>query len=339
MRILGLVLVFGVAWSGASCGGRAAPVRVGSDAATAVRAPLCKPAPAGTPGLFLPAIEVSTDLKLDVDRPGGVEPEDWKGKLTVDGVVTASMWPMQPPSVHRLPDGRSLLNDTYNANLLMLWDPRTKQLTELARGVLMRVSGHGMLVYTGDGENTDVGVFSDIDPAAPRLRELWRFERGKADAAVVGAIDGMPALMVGPAAGTWRHRRPTRVKLLCMSGAGVSGRFEALIPAGYNPVGVDPIDGHRMLLLGVIDHEKLYGGGLEPPFDAEVAVLDLATGAKRKVARVAGGWTQFTAIPHPVLRVAWNDGTVDTTAIRFGGAEDAVTLVDPATEQLMAPPP
>jgi hypothetical protein len=93
--------------------------------------------------------------------------------------------------------------------------------------------------------------------------------------------------------------------------------------------------GHRMLLLGAVDHEKLYSAGsgfTQQPFDAEVAVMDLATGKHRTIGRAAGTWTQATALPHPRLEVAWNDGTVDPHAVRF--SDDAVTLVDPATETL-----
>jgi hypothetical protein len=354
MRILRLVLVFGVFGFGSGfgfgCGGgsRPAPARVAGDAMAVAEKPaappsgkLCKAPPAGTSRLVLPAIAASGDLKLDVARPGGVEPDDWKGKLTVDGVVTASMWPMHAPSVHRLLDGRSLLNDTYNANLLMLWDPATKTLTELARGVLMRVPGHGALVYTSERDGA-VGIFSDVDPDAPRLRELHRFERAKANTAVAGAIDGMPALLVQPpvSTATARAEAATPVTFLCLSGAGVSSRFEAVVPAGFHAVGVDPVDGHRMLLLGAIDHEQLYAsnsGFGQTPFDAEVAVLDLATGAHRSIGRAAGGWTQTTAIPHPRLAVGWSLGNLDPRVLR--GGDDFVTFIDPRTERVVTAPP
>jgi hypothetical protein len=353
MRILRLVLVFGVFGFGSGfgfgCGGgsRPAPARVAGDAMAVAEKPaappsgkLCKAPPAGTSRLVLPAIAASGDLKLDVERPGGVEPDDWKGKLTVDGVVTASMWPMHAPSVHRLLDGRSLLNDTYNANLLMLWDPATKTLTELARGVLMRVPGHGALVYTSERDGA-VGIFSDVDPDAPRLRELYRFERVKENTGVVGAIDGMPALMVRPpvSVSSAKAETPAPVTVLCLSGAGVSGRFDAVVPAGFHPMSVDPVDGHRLMLLGVIDHEKLEasgGGFANTPFSAEVGILDLATGTHRSLGRAAGGWTQTTAIPHPVLQVGWADGTHDTSPTFAGLADAAITLVDPATEVLVS---
>ncbi|HUQ06651.1 MAG TPA: hypothetical protein VM261_29310 [Kofleriaceae bacterium] len=357
MRILRLVLVFGVFGFGSGsgfgfgCGGgsRPAPVVTPSDDAVAEPASgaLCKPPAAGRSArsaLVLPASAPSHDLKLDVDRPGGVEPADWKGKLTVDGVVTAAMWPMNAPLEYRLADGRYLLNDYYNANLLSIWDPRTKTLTELARGVLMPVPGHGALIYTSADDTGAVGILSDVDPDAPRLRELYRFERMKGQTDVVGAVDGMPALLVRPpvSATSFRAEAPAPVTILCLSGAGVSASFDAVVPEGFHPVSLDPVDGHRLLLLGTVDHERERlemtnrGAFGYEPFDAEVAVLDLATGAHRSLGRTQGGWTQTTAVPHPVLDVAWDDGTHDRSPTYTVLPDAAITLVDPATERLVS---
>jgi hypothetical protein len=123
------------------------------------------------------------------------------------------------------------------------------------------------------------------------------------------------------------------ITMLCLNAAGVSGRFAAVVPAGFSPMSVDPIDGHRMLLIGRdrgID--SLAQSSWGKPFSAEVAVLDLVTGKHHSIGRAQGGWTQTTAIPHPVLSVGWNNGTFDHRGVWF--AEDSVTLVDPTSETL-----
>jgi hypothetical protein len=366
MRIQSLTFVFGlVSFGCGSCGSgaRQTPARASSDATSAPVATaaasggaLCKAPPEGTSGMVLPALAPSSELKLDGDRPGGVEPDDWKGKLTVDGVVTASMWPMQPPSQWKLADGRTLLYDGYNAQLLMIWEPKTKTLTELGRGMLTPVPGVGLLLYTSEDDSGQVGIFSVIDPAAPRLRELWRFDRATSDVAVVGVVDGMPALIVKPPmyrktafSGTSMVEESKPVTFLCLSGAGVTGRFDAVLPDGFHAVGVDPVDGHRLLLLADPDYETLdapgrgFPGfdGTTPSFDAEVAVLDLVSGKVRSLGRAVGGYTQATNVPHPVLEVAWSDGTIDVTKpLRAYALPDGmVTLVDPQTERLVLTAP
>ena len=69
------------------------------------------------------------------------------------------------------------------------------------------------------------------------------------------------------------------------------------------------------------------------PFDAEVAVLDLRTGAHHRIGRARGGWTQTTAIPHPYLTVRWADGST-SPPLAMWETEGMVTFVDPTTERL-----
>jgi hypothetical protein len=322
MRILLEIAVITIA----ACKSGPTPARTTATAAplpaAAPAAPLCPSA--GVAPVFLPAFAASHDLTLDVDRPKGVDPADWEGKMRVDGVLTDAMWPRYAPQVYRLPDGRSVLDDQYAEGLISVWDPARRKLTELANGTLAPISGRGRLIVVPD---IDVPVYADIDPAGPRLRELWR-ANDRIHTMVVGAVDGLPAVLTIPRD---QEFRGARGEIVCLSTAGVAARVPITVPAGYMPQTVDPIDGHRMLLIGpYVGIGPDDYGRADKPFHADIAILDLHTGAHRTVGTVDGAYTIATAIPHPYINVEWQGGGSHHRT----GELQASYFVDPSTEQL-----
>lgn len=269
----------------------------------AVARPLCTPARS----LELAALAPSTDLRLT----------EKAGKLVVAGTPTASPWPMRAPAAYRLPDGRYLLYDGYDANMVYVWQPRTKTLTELGRAVLVAVPRLGWLVeQTG---NDGVARLYDLEPKAAALRELWRSADG---VEVAGTLDGAIALRAGQ-------------RIVCLSGPGATTTLATTLPAGARIAGDDAIRGHRMLLIaGAMPDPGSWPGG-HGTFDVAIEILDLGSGKVRTIGVGAGAWTRTTDVPHPYVAVHWSDR--DRNLRDPGWAEDVIDVVDVTTETLRVP--
>jgi hypothetical protein len=273
---------------------------------------LCAPAT----GLQLASLRPSTALTLREYRAPGLSDRE-PGKLEVDHTVTGSLWPMRSPEVYALPDGRSLLYDGYNGSIVYVWEPRGHTLTELARGRLIAVPRQGWLVE----QEEDAGYrLYDVDPdrTHPRLRELYHGIRGS----LAGVLDGA-IVFETEAAHTFT----------CISGPGHSTELPIALPAQTAVPSTDAIRDHRLLLIDVAHrpHHDFppYDGAT---FDVAVSILDLDTGAVRPIGVAKGGWTRFTAVPHPHVVVRWADH--DPAARDLGWHEDLINVVDPVSEHL-----
>jgi hypothetical protein len=189
---------------------------------------------------------------------------------------------------YALADGRRLLYDTDDGRA-HLWAAGT--LTDLGRVGLVRAGQRGWLVWAHD----EAGglTFSDVDPTRPALRPLWssRHHRG-----VIGEIDGAVAVLEGGEPG---------LILLCVSGPGAVTRHPLKAPEGLQPAGEDAIRGHRLLMTGPFEYRRGSGAPWEEAFTADVWILDLDTTRARRIGKVPGGYTRWTAVPHPVLEVRW----------------------------------
>lgn len=284
--------------------------------------------PAGTERLLMPDPRPTTKLRIEVHAPGGVVPERWKGQMMIDGTVTASQWPEQAPVAYPLRDGRTLLYDAYNANLVYLWDPQRRALTELGRYGLVRAGDLGILVasYGDDG----VLSYLDVDPdrTRPRLRTVWT---PRAQTAVLGTLDGELAL--------YSRRGDHTVAITCLFGPKVAHEARYPLAAQLRPVDSDAVRGHRVLMFGPNVPPTPAPGrasALEPPFATSIWILDLDTGAPRQVGVAQGQYTRYTAIPHGYVRVQWKapqpPGAGGPQLLWSG--DEITTFVDPATERV-----
>lgn len=279
--------------------------------------------------LLLPTL--ATDMTLEVDAPGGVTPDRWKGRMVVDGTVTDAPWPEHPPEVYVLADGRRLLYDRYNENISYLWEPSTKMLTPLGKVQPVAVGRKGFLLAE---YNEDAYVYSDIDPRHPARREVWRASPSK-HVEMLGELDGaVVALELDDSAYQSSSRKKRRAaNLVCMLGPDRITKRGLSLPAGLYPVGSDALREHRLLLLGAYEHANAPRGVWMSPFTAGVYILDLdRRGQSRRIATVPGSYTHHTAVPHPYVNVEWGP---PPSKKKDQFSDRGVTYyVDPATERL-----
>ncbi|HUS31539.1 MAG TPA: hypothetical protein VMZ53_23700 [Kofleriaceae bacterium] len=228
-----------------------------------------------------------------------------------------SLYPRSPyQHVHdfqeyALRDGRVVRYDAYNANVVSIFEPSTKQVTELGRAALLAVPRMGWLVLTRGADGTV--RLNDIDPSRDALRLVW--QGGYPE--VVGTLDG--AIVIS-----------SERELIALTAPGVAQTL-AKLPAGMSPASGDAIRGHRLLLVS--------GGAKEDgswparmTFDADVSIMDLQTSRVRKVGIAKGGYTMQTAIPHPFVLVHWADH--EQLASERSWAEGRPNIVDVTTEQI-----
>jgi len=293
--------------------------------------PVCEPAPAGTAPLVLPALAADRKLRLEVDAPNGVKPERWKGKMIVDGTPTSAQWPELAPAAYPLPDGRSVLYDSYNANVGYLWDPTTRKLTELGKVGLVSVAGRGWLIATYDGSGTR--TLHDIDPdrKRPGLRRVWQANGTLADSQVAGVVDGVVVAI----ARDYPSSKPApEITLVCLQGPNAVTMHRIALASNLAIASDDAFRDHRLLLRGLAAPQRFTSlpQDSNKSFMVGVSILDLDTKRVRSIGTATGGWTRDTNVPHPYLAVRWGDGSAATTGST--SYEMDTNVVDPKTEKI-----
>jgi hypothetical protein len=291
--------------------------------------PICEAPPAGTAPLFLPSLTADPKLRLEVHAPNGVKPEDYKGKLVVDGTVTSALWPEHAPAAYPLPDGRFMLYDSYNANLGYLWDPTTRKLTELGKVGIESIVGRGWMIARHDN-GTGARTLHDIDPdrKRPGLRRVWEAKGALTQSRLAGVIDGVVVAIArdytssGPA---------PEVTLVCLQGPGAVTTHRATVPSNLVIANDDALRDHRLLLTGFGGETVGSPQDWSKPFSVGVSILDLDTMRVRSIGKATGGWTVDTNVPHRYLDVRWDDGAAATTKVL---RERTKNVVDPKTEKI-----
>lgn len=261
---------------------------------------------------------------LDLNLPA-IEPDP--------AIVLAAVGDGPPPTAHRLPDGRVLIHDGYR-DRVAIRDPRTGRDTDLGEVTRVDVPRLGWLIVP----KTDGSPhYHDVDPAAPRLRSLWR--SADADpalftrATLAGLDRGAPLFVVryvGQGAGQemLSQRGTQLVRVLG------PGRVEARpVPLAFDvdAPSADAVRDHRLLLVDTGPPRRA-GLATGQAFTAAAQVLDLGDLTVRELGEARGAWTDATAMPHPYLALRWSDH--DRHARDHGWAEGCINIVDVAHEQL-----
>ncbi len=303
----------------------AAACYCGTAAVPAARAVPAAP-PRGAPAP--PLCRAMHDLALPLFQTSELALTEANGNLVVDGTVTSASWTVHAPLAYTLADGRVLLHDAYYSarDALYLWDPPTRTLTSLGRGDLARVAGVGYLVRSYPYPSSGDIVYSDIDPHAPRLRELYRGTPGDTSSDLIGTLDGAIAIFERPRA----TADAGKASIACLSGPGEITRIAFDVPRPMHVPTDDAIRGHRLLLIGEFT-DRVRDDWAQTRFSVPVDIIDLDTRTRRRIGSARGAYTAFTNMPHPYVQVAWSDDhdiqqTEDTP----------ITRVDVATESLRA---
>jgi hypothetical protein len=239
-----------------------------------------------------------------------------------------------PPTLHRLPDGRTFIHDGHRDRIAVR-DAAGRD-HDLGEAVLVAVPRLGWLI----APKTDPGQFHDVDPAAPRLRPLWA-QPTDPDPAVhvrislAGLDRGAPLFLVR------RLRQPpasarlvaaTTSQLVRVAAPGRVETRAIELPPDLHVPGSDAVRDRRLLLVGADIRRGDPPSPWDTPFTAEVTLLDLETLALRRLGEAVGAWTRTTAVPHPYLAVRWTDHAAH--ARDHGWAERCINHVDPHDDSL-----
>lgn len=274
-------------------------------AAPAAAKPLCQPAK----GLLLPTFGQS---------PLKTNQKD--GKLVIEGTVTSLSIAKGMPAGFPLADGRTLVQDP--SNMFYLWDPSTKVLTELRRGMLHVVPRMGALLVDVTG---DTVRFFDVDPdrTKPGFREIWKTRSGDRDTLprVIGTLDGAIAIDGRKLVGDTGYA-PT-VTITCISGPGKTTKLTANIGAKLSIAGGDALRDHRALLVGPIPSDPA-------AVDVDAAIFDLDTRKVRPLAKARAARTTKTQLSTRYIKLHWSDH--DGNVADDPKAETRASVVDVSSE-------
>lgn len=236
-----------------------------------------------------------------------------------------------PLQAYRLRDGRLLIHDGHHDRIAVL-DPATGTRTDLGEAVLFPVPGLGWLFAP---KRVPVR-YCDIDPAAPRLRELWSAPEGEADVLAIthlAGLDGGAPLFVVTFRGRSSGAAGPDAQLVRVRGPGDVVVRDVVLPAGMSVPGTDGVRGRRLLMLGAhaLPHSSV-DPMRGPRSTVPAFILDLDSATLRPLGPANVGWTRGTAIPHPYITLRWSDH--DPHGHNHGWDESCVNLVDVASERL-----
>ncbi len=256
--------------------------------------------------LNLPALAPDEALKRSPDA---------HQKMVVSGHVTSEKWPGKAPAAHRLKDGRVLLHDSHDANLVWIWSPKTKKLVPLGKATLAEIPRTGALVATYEDERT---TYHDVDPTRNALRALWTEppDTERLQTWVAGATtSGSPVLIT---------RTTKGVTMVTIRDPGAVESREISLPATKFPASADALRGNRLLVI----EGNTFTGAMETPV-VKVSVLDVVTGEIRDLGEAKGCHTSWTGGIHSFVDVTWKDH--DPHVKRPGREPHCPVLVDPET--------